>query len=65
MTASPIAAVGGIDASDNWGAGTVLQPFTIAAGGSVRARLSTNSERLPEVSDWDTGNNNKPGGTVD
>jgi hypothetical protein len=31
VTASPVAAVGGIDASDNWGSGTVLQPFTIAA----------------------------------
>src|SRR4029079_12167110 len=31
VTASPVAAVGGIDATDNWGAGTVLQPFTIAA----------------------------------
>lgn len=29
VNASPIAAVGGIDASDNWGDGTVLQPFTI------------------------------------
>jgi len=30
VTASPIAAVGGIPASDNWGSGTVLQPFTLA-----------------------------------
>ena len=30
VTATPIAAVGGIPASDNWGTGTVLQPFTIA-----------------------------------
>lgn len=30
VTASPIAAVGGISASNNWGSGTVLQPFTIA-----------------------------------
>ncbi|MGN6850152.1 MAG: TadE/TadG family type IV pilus assembly protein [Sphingomicrobium sp.] len=30
VTASPIAAVGGIPASNNWGSGTVLQPFTIA-----------------------------------
>lgn len=30
VTASPIAAVGGIPASDNWGAGTVLQPFSLA-----------------------------------
>ena len=30
VAASPIAAVGGISASNNWGAGTVLQPFTLA-----------------------------------
>jgi Flp pilus assembly protein TadG len=30
VTATPIAAVGGISASNNWGTGTVLQPFTIA-----------------------------------
>jgi Flp pilus assembly protein TadG len=30
VIASPIAAVGGIPASTHWGAGTVLQPFTIA-----------------------------------
>lgn len=30
VTATPIAAVGGIPSSDNWGTGTVLQPFTIA-----------------------------------
>lgn len=30
VNASPIAAVGGIAASNNWSSGTVLQPFTIA-----------------------------------
>ena len=30
VIASPIAAVGGIPASDNWGTGTTLQPFTVA-----------------------------------
>ncbi|QIK79526.1 hypothetical protein G7077_12020 [Sphingomonas piscis] len=30
VTANPMAAVGQIPASDNWGAGTVLQPFTLA-----------------------------------
>ena len=30
VTASPIAAVGGIPSSTHWGTGTVLQPFTIA-----------------------------------
>ena len=29
VTASPIAAVGGIPASTHWGSGTVLQPFTV------------------------------------
>lgn len=29
VTASPIAAVGGIPASTHWGTGTVLQPFTV------------------------------------
>jgi Flp pilus assembly protein TadG len=30
VSASPVAAVGGIDANNNWGAGTVLQPFSLA-----------------------------------
>jgi len=30
VTASPIAAVGGIPSSTHWGSGTVLQPFTVA-----------------------------------
>ncbi|HKX92653.1 MAG TPA: pilus assembly protein TadG-related protein [Sphingomicrobium sp.] len=30
VTSSPIAAVGGIAASNNWGSGTILQPFTLA-----------------------------------
>jgi Flp pilus assembly protein TadG len=30
VKATPIAAVGGIPASTNWGSGTVLQPFTLA-----------------------------------
>lgn len=30
VNASPIAAVGGISASNNWSSGTVLQPFTLA-----------------------------------
>jgi Flp pilus assembly protein TadG len=30
VTATPIAAVGGIPASTHWGTGTVLQPFTLA-----------------------------------
>ena len=30
VTASPVAAVGGLDKTDNWAAGTVLLPFTLA-----------------------------------
>ena len=30
VTASPVAAVGGLDTTDNWAAGTVLLPFTLA-----------------------------------
>lgn len=30
VKATPVAAVGGIDNSNNWGSGTVLQPFTLA-----------------------------------
>lgn len=30
VTASPVAAVGGLDKTDNWAAGTTLMPFTIA-----------------------------------
>lgn len=31
VTASPVAAVGGLDTTDNWAAGTVLLPFTLPA----------------------------------
>lgn len=30
VTASPVAAVGGLDSTDNWAAGTTLLPFTLA-----------------------------------
>ena len=49
VTASPIAAVGGIPASTHWGTGTVLQPFTLAQDdpfGNVPA---------PTPSDFPTG----------
>jgi hypothetical protein len=65
VTASPIAAVGGIDASDNWGTGTVLQPFTIAADDPFKDVYPPTPSGCQKFSDWDTGNNNKPGGTVD
>ena len=44
VNASPIAAVGGIAASNNWASGTVLQPFTIAQAdpfAAVNPPLST------------------------
>jgi hypothetical protein len=65
MFASPIAAVGGIPASSNWGAGTVLQPFTIAQDdpfGTVPPPTPTNCHPW---SYYDPTNQNKPGGTVD
>ena len=31
VTATPVAAVGGLDTSDNWAAGTTLLPFTLSA----------------------------------
>jgi len=65
VTASPVAAVGGIDASDNWGAGTVLQPFTIAAEDPFKDVDPPTPTGCQKFSDWDTGNNNKPGSTVD
>ena len=65
VTASPVAAVGGIDASDNWGAGTVLQPFTIAAEDPFKDVYPPTPTGCQKFSVWDTGNNNKPGGTVD
>src|SRR4051794_39307512 len=62
VTASPVAAVGGIDASDNWGTGTVLQPFTIAAEDPFASVNPPTPSGCQKFSDWDTGNNNKPGG---
>jgi len=65
VTATPIAAVGGIDASNNWGTGTVLQPFTIAQQdpyGNVDPPTPSGCKTL---SSYDPGNNNKPGGTLD
>ena len=65
VTASPIAAVGGIDATDNWGAGTVLQPFTIAAEDPFASVNPPTPSGCQKFSDLDTSNQNKPGGTVD
>lgn len=65
VTASPIAAVGGINASDNWGSGTVLQPFTLAQDDPFADVDPPTPTGCQKFSQWDTGNNNKPGGTVD
>lgn len=65
VTASPIAAVGGIDASDNWGAGTVLQPFTVAQDDPFANVFPPVPSSCQRFSSLDSGNNNKPGGTVD
>lgn len=65
VTATPIAAVGGIDSSNNWGSGTVLQPFTIAQQdpyANVPVPTPTNCKSFTA---YDTGGGNKPGGTVD
>ena len=65
VTASPIAAVGGIDASNNWGTGTVLQPFTVAQEDPFADVDPPTPTGCQKFSTYDTGNNNKPGGTVD
>jgi hypothetical protein len=65
VTASPVAAVGGIDASDNWGAGTVLQPFTIAAEdpfADVNPPTPTGCQTFNALTQT---NNNNPGNTID
>ena len=64
VTATPIAAVGGIDASDNWGTGTVLQPFTVAQEDPYGDIDPPTPSGCKSFSTYDTGNNNKPGGTV-
>jgi hypothetical protein len=65
VTASPVAAVGGIAASDNWGTGTVLQPFTISQPDPFASVNPPTPSGCQSFSAWDTGNNNTPGGTVD
>jgi Flp pilus assembly protein TadG len=59
VTASPIAAVGGIPASTHWGSGTVLQPFTIAEAdpfGSAPLPTPTNCSAFPNNQPHDTLN---------
>lgn len=47
VTATPIAAVGGIPASSNWGTGTVLQPFTIAQADPFASVNAPDSSTFP------------------
>jgi hypothetical protein len=65
VTASPIAAVGGIDANDNWGPGTVLQPFTLPQPDPFASVNPPTPTGCQKFSDLDPGNNNKPNGTLD
>lgn len=65
VTASPVAAVGGIDASDNWGTGTVLQPFTLPQEDPFADVDPPIPSGCQSLSAWDTNNNNNPNGTLD
>jgi hypothetical protein len=65
VTASPVAAVGGIDASDNWGSGTVLQPFTVPQAdpfASVNPPTPTGCQSFNNLT---ATNNNNPNQTID
>jgi Flp pilus assembly protein TadG len=66
VTASPIAAVGGIPSSTNWGSGTVLQPFTIAQSdpfGNVPLPTPSGCGAFPSNSPSDTISVTNPTGT--
>lgn len=65
VDASPIAAVGGIDASDNWTDDTVLLPFTMAQADPFANVTPPTPAGCKKFSDYDVGNDNKPGGVVD
>jgi len=65
VDASPIAAVGGIDATDNWASGTQLLPFTMAQADPFADIYPPTPTGCQKFSSYDTGNNNKPGGVVD
>jgi Flp pilus assembly protein TadG len=58
VTASPIAAVGGIPSSTHWGDGTVLQPFTIAQADPFANVV------LPTPSSCTSFPNNSPNSTL-
>jgi Flp pilus assembly protein TadG len=66
VTASPIAAVGGIPSSTHWGTGTVLQPFTIAQSdpfGNVPLPTPTGCGAFPSNKPGDTVSVTNPSGT--
>ena len=64
VTATPIAAVGGIPASNNWGTGTVLQPFSLAEDDPFANVPTPTPNSCNPFSSYDTGNNNKPNSPV-
>ncbi|MEA3067450.1 MAG: hypothetical protein QOK41_857 [Sphingomonadales bacterium] len=66
VTASPIAAVGGIPASTHWGSGTVLQPFTVQEAdpfGSVPLPTPSGCSAFPSNQPSDTISIANPTGT--
>lgn len=66
VTASPIAAVGGIPSSTHWGTGTVLQPFTIAQTdpfGTVPLPTPTSCAAFPTNKNKDVMTIDNPTGT--
>ena len=65
VDASPIAAVGGIDAADNWADDVQLLPFTLAQADPFANVTAPTPTGCQKFSDYDTGNNNKPGGVLD
>ena len=60
VKATPVAAVGGIPASNNWGAGTVLQPFTLQQEDPFKDVPVPTPSSCNPFSSYDTGNDNKP-----
>ena len=66
VKASPIAAVGGIDAGGNWQAGTQLLPFTLAQADPFATVNPPTPSGCQEFKDYmGPGEDNKIGGTVD
>lgn len=56
VKATPVAAVGGIDNSDNWATGTVLQPFTLAQSdpfANVSPPTTGSCSNFPATNDLD------------